>query len=142
VRDARSTRRSRRVGAAVAILLVAAPLGCTSSEDRFCGRLRDDYELDDLVTAIERRDQKRITANLEALRELQDVAPAAIHDDFRAVVDAVNAAVRAVTRVPGPDGEAVPVDLTLLGQQLAAIDEPAQHVAEYADRKCGLKLNP
>lgn len=116
--------------------------GCTSPEDQFCGRLRDDYRLDDLVTAIERRDQRRITEGLEGLRELQDIAPAEIHDDFRAVVDAVSGAVRAVTKARGADGEEVPVDLTLLGQQLAEIEQPAQHVADFADRSCGLKLNP
>jgi len=124
------------------LLLTGVAAGCTSPEDEFCGRLRDEYRLDDLVTAIEQRDERRTTDGLRRLRELQDVAPDEIHDDFRAVVDAVSDAVRAVTKARGADGEEVPVDLTLLGQQLAEIREPAQHVADFADRSCGLKLNP
>lgn len=139
-------RRPRRFRLGAILLAGSAAIlvvpGCTSPEDEFCGRLRDEYRLDRLVTAIERRDQKRITEGLETLRELQDIAPAEIHDDFRAVVDAVSGAVRAVTKARGADGEEVPVDLTLLGQQLASIEEPAQHVAIFADRSCGLDLNP
>lgn len=134
----------RRPTAVVALLAAAiAVLGaCTSPEDQFCGRLRDEYRLEPLVTAIEQRDQRRITEGLATLRELQDIAPADVHDDFRTIVDAISGAVRAVTKAPGADGEEVPVDLTLLAQQLASIDGPAQHVAEFADRSCGLTLNP
>lgn len=137
--------RFRRQVGAVAMAVLSGSVGltaCTSSEDQFCGRLRDDYQLEELVTAIEKHDQRRITERLEALRELQDIAPDEIHDDVRMVVDAVSGAVRAVTRAPGANGEEVPVDLTLLRQQLAEIQEPAQHVADFADRSCGLKLNP
>ncbi|MFN8050749.1 MAG: hypothetical protein U0Q22_04905 [Acidimicrobiales bacterium] len=140
-RPHRARRALARLAVCAGACVLLAPVACTSSEDQFCGRLRDEYRLDELVTAIQRQDQRRITQGLEGLRELQDVAPAAIYDDFRAVVDAVSAAVRAVTKAPGADGEKVPVDLTLLGQQLAAITQPAQHVADYADRNCGLKLN-
>jgi hypothetical protein len=126
----------------IAALVAWSTTACTSDVDRFCGQLRDRYHLERLVTAIQHRDQRRITEGLEDLRALEDVAPAEIHDDFRAVVDAVSGAVRAVTKAPGADGEQVPVDLTALGTRLAAIDRPAQHVADYADRKCGLRLNP
>ena len=132
-------RRALICGLAAGLATLGA---CTSPEDQFCGRLREDYHLDTLVSAIQRRDERRITAGLEQLRELQDIAPESIHDDVRAVVDAVSGAVRAVTKAPGADGEQVPVDLTLLSQQLAEIREPAQHVADFADRSCGLKLNP
>lgn len=137
------SRRVAAIARLLAILLVIVVLpACTSPADQFCGRLRDDYRLTSLITAIKHRDQRRITDGLERLRELQDIAPAEIHDDFRAVVDAVSGAVRAVTKAPGANGEEVPVDLTLLGQQLAEIQKPAQHVAEFADRSCGLNLNP
>lgn len=131
-----------RASATAVVLGVSVVAACTSPEDQFCGRLREDYQLDDLVTAIERRDQRRITEQLAALRELQDIAPAEIHDDVRAIVDAVSGAVRAVTKAVGADGEEVPVDLLELRQQLEQIQQPAQHVADYADRSCGLKLNP
>jgi len=131
----------RALGTALCCAVLGAP-GCTSSEDQFCGSLRDDYRLDELVTAVETRDQQGITDGLAALRDLQDVAPAAVHDDLRTVIDALESAVRAVTSAPGPDGEDLPVDLMLLREQLGAIGEPAQHVADYADRNCGLKLNP
>lgn len=125
-----------------ATLIAATPVACTSAEDRFCGQLRDDYQLEELVTAIEQRDRRRITEGLERLRQLQDVAPADIHDSFRAVVDAVSSSVRAVTNATGADGEARPVDLTQLGLDLAKIEGPAQEVADYADRECGLRLDP
>lgn len=136
--------RSRGAIGAIAIsgALAIGGTACTSAEDQFCGQLRDDYELEQLVTAIRQRDQRRITEGLERLRQLQDVAPAEIHDDFRAVVDAVSSAVRAVTDATGANGESVPVDLTVLGDELAAIEEPAHNVADYADRECGLKLDP
>lgn len=137
------TSAARRVVAIGVVTLVGVTsTGCTSAEDRFCGQLRDDYQLEDLVTAIERRDRRRITEGLERLRELQDVAPAEIHDSFRAVVDAISSAVRAVTNATGADGEALPVDLTQLGIDLAEVEGPAQEVAEYADRECGLRLDP
>lgn len=136
------TSGGRRAAVAVATVFAVATVGCTSAEDRFCGQLRDDYQLEELVTAIRQRDQRRTTEGLERLRQLQDVAPAEIHDDFRAVVDAVSSAVRAVTNATGADGESVPVDLTVLGDELAAIDEPAHNVATYADRECGLELDP
>lgn len=137
-------RAGRRRAATLASLLALAPVvgACTSQTDEFCGRLRDDYRLTDLVTAIRQRDQRGVTDGLERLRKLQDIAPDEIHDDLRDVVDAVSNAVRAVTDAPGADGEDTPVDLTLLSQQLAKIEQPAQHVADFADRSCGLQLNP
>lgn len=129
-------------GAIASATVALSATACTSPTDAFCGKLRDDYKLGDLTTAIRQRDQRRITQGLERLRELQDTAPDEIHDDMRAIVDAVSGAVRAVTKAPGANGEDTPVDLTLLSQQLAAIEAPAQHVATFADRSCGLTLNP
>lgn len=138
-----SCRRRARSLVALGVALAAGVLpACTSPADQFCGGLRDNYLLTDLRRAIGQNDQRRITEGLEELRQLQDVAPTEIHDDFRTLTDAVSDAVRAVTKAPGADGEEVPVDLLLLSQQLAEVQEPAQHVAEFADRKCGLQLNP
>ena len=90
-------RLSRRVflarvtasGAALGALLALAPLGCTSAEDEFCGRLGDTYQLDELVTSISSLDKPAITRHLTELRELQHEAPAEVHDDLRAVIDAL-----------------------------------------------------
>ncbi len=71
-----------------------------------------------------------------------DVLSAPRYTLTQAYVDAVSGAVRAVTGAKGPEGQDEPVDLTLLGQHLKDVREPAQHVADYADRSCGLTLNP
>lgn len=117
-------------------------VSCTNAEDRFCGMLRDEYELDDLVTAITQQDQRRVNESLEQLRALQDEAPLEIHDDLRSIIDAVTSAVRVVTKTPTADGKTVPIDLTELNQSLGSIKTPAQHVSDYAEENCGLDLNP
>ena len=134
----------RRVAIALAITVAlhgSIACGVTTDEDKFCGRLRTEYRLDRLNSAITSRDQRRITESLASLRQLQDVAPAAIFDDFRLLVDAVSGAVRAITKAPGADGEQLPVDVGALNQQLAAIGPPAEHIADYARKNCGLTVN-
>ena len=100
-------------------------------------RLTDEL-LDVLVNGqVIARGEMRATPTVDSVGLAAGVSLSGLR--LRAIV---SGAVRAVTKAPGANGEEVPVDLTLLRQQLAEIQEPAQHVADFADRSCGLKLNP
>lgn len=135
------TRRPRLTLTAIAVVGAAlSSTACTSDTDRFCEALRDQWDLSSLSEAIQTRDLRSITAGLESLREVQDVAPDDVHDDFRTLIDALSGAVRIVTNAPDSTGETSPVDPTALTRQLEEIDEPAHNVAEFADRNCGLSL--
>jgi len=139
-RPHRGTLRIRVAGAALGALLALAPLSCTSAEDEFCGRLGDTYQLDELVTSISGLDKPAITRHLTELRELQHEAPAEVHDDLRAVIDALVDVVRVVTDATGPDGATGPIDVEALNARLTAIQEPATRIVSYARTTCGLDV--
>lgn len=114
---------------------------CTSDTARFCERLRENYGLESLSDAIIARDVRGIDQSLEELRKVQDVAPAEIFEDFRHLIDVLTDLVRTVTETKDSKGETTPVDPTTLTAQLGEIAAPAQKVADYADRYCGIELS-
>lgn len=98
------------------------------------------HDLSELSEAISARDVRGINASLEQLRVVQDVAPAEIHDEFRALIDVLADTVRTVTDTTDSSGKTTPVDPSTLTDQLTNISEPAHKVAEYADQYCGIEL--
>ncbi|MEZ5320747.1 MAG: hypothetical protein R2698_01450 [Microthrixaceae bacterium] len=133
-------------GAAAVLLCVAVLGGCTSAPDRFCGRLRQDYRLLDLSEAIEHHDRAAMQRAVSRLRDLQDVAPESVFNDMRSVIDALEAAIDAVVRSPDPNADpsvstGPPIDTIRVSKLLAEARRPAQDLATYADRECGLDLS-
>lgn len=123
--------------AAMSALMFAA--GCTSTEATFCAELEDRVDLGELVNAIELEDTKRISDGLDDLRVLEDTAPEEVFDEVRALIDVVSNLVRVTTGVDEGSGSA-PLDAAELNAALAEVAEPAQVLAEYADRTCGITL--
>lgn len=129
-----------RVRAALAAMTVGlGPIACTSADATFCAELEDRLDLGALVEAIELQDERGIRDALEDLRVLEDTAPEEVFDEVRVLVDVVSNLVRITTGVDDGGG-AAPLDADELNAALAEVAEPAQVLADYADRTCGITL--
>jgi hypothetical protein len=121
-----------------AVVLCGAlfPTACSSDLDDFCHQLKATYDLSDLRAALDRDDSAAIERALAQLQRLDDLAPKEIRDDVDAVVSAVVASVRAVVPVTGPNGENMPVDLTLLNGALDSVSASSARVVAYGRKNC------
>jgi len=129
------------VAAAIAVVGLLSPACSKDAKVAFCDELRDTYRLTELRDAIDRNDIVTIKRSLQRLEDLADDAPKEIAIDLHIVVDTVVQTVRRVTGVPGPGGETMPPDLGKLNEALAHVAKSSQHVAEFAEQKCGLTLS-
>lgn len=144
-------RAARAAALAAALAAVVSTLaGChaaanvspetlRSENEQFCRRLREDYRLTELRSAIERNDTAAVGDELRRFRDLALYAPPSIRADMTAIASAVDDSVRAVTAT-GADGGQRPVDLSDLDGRIMRIGPSAQAVAAFADRECGIQL--
>ncbi len=138
-----ATSRWQRVRAVPVLCtfgLLIPSAACSDPTVDFCGNLRSNYQLTELVEAIRIRDQKAIEAKLKDLRKLQDLAPAEIFDDLRLLIDTLSTAIKALLKFDELEGHSAPVDLAALNDKLTEIKDPAQNIAEYAAKNCGTNL--
>ncbi len=132
---------SRRRATALlgALILVTLP-ACSNAQDEFCDALESRMDLTELRRALDSGDEDAVTAALEDLQEVRDLAPPDIAPAAERVIDTAIETVRRVTRVTGPNGETMPVDAAELNRALAEIPASAQELRTYADEKCGFAL--
>lgn len=143
-----SLRRALVVG--VLALLTLGPLGaCADDEsgsvEAFCDQIAVTPPLATVVSAANDADPTELGASLsraeEAYSALRSAAPSEIRDDVDEVVDLVEVLLQALTD-HGDDPELVAAEL-----RREVIDHPdaataATAVADFAQRECGLELNP
>jgi len=132
-------RRPRAIAAIVAVSLVSLT-GCSSSADEFCTALTKHYKLQALIKAVTDRNDEAVTSNFAELRKLEDSAPKELFADVHAVLDVMEDVIRTLLPAPASSGDRAPVDRAALNLRLEAIQKSAQHITDYADRNCGIKL--
>lgn len=133
--------RARHAALVAVSLSTVLLFGCShDAKLEFCDELRDTYRLTELRDAIDRNDTATIEKSLQDLKDLADDAPEEITIDLHIVVNTVIDTVRSVTEVSGPGGEKLPPDLGKLNAALASVAKSSQHVVDYADQECELKL--
>lgn len=141
IQVAHHVRRGAPAVLMAVVLLCTSLSGCSSSAtDKFCTELTKHYKLEPLITAITDHDNAAVTRNLAELRQLEDTAPKDLMADVHAVLGVMEETVRALVPAAGSDGSRAPVDRAALNLRLEAIRSNAQHITDYADRNCGMKL--
>jgi len=125
---------------AVVIAVAVAGSGCGSDDADFCSALEDRFDLASLQRALNADDNAAVTKALADLQDLKDLAPPEIREDLTKLVDATIDTVRAVSGATGPNGEKMPVDTSALSTALGEVAVPAQHVSDFADRTCKIRL--
>lgn len=134
------SRGGPRAVAAIVTLSLVSLTGCSSSADEFCTMLTKHYKLQALIKAVNDRDDAAVRENFAELRKLEDSAPKELFADVHAVLDVMEDVIRTLVPAPASNGDRAPVDRAALNLRLEAIQKSAQHITDYADRNCGIKL--
>jgi len=118
----------RAVLATGAALLVLASCDEGSREDRFCERLAEEQAL----LAVVPTDPDELDAFVERYRDLADIAPLAIEEQWQTVTELVEAV--------ATEDLTDPATADRLRDQAVAATRPIDEVRAYARTTCGVEL--